>query len=153
MEKEINRRNGLSHIIKSTLLSLLILLIPCIMLAMAKVSFLGALLPLVIIFLFFYAVASLLFSSILYYLKKNVSMILYLIFFLYCLWTLIFFLSNYSKSKYANKLYDDMDGVSESMTTVLIIIVYISFFSNFVVFFRSWYIDRRNSISADDLEI
>ena len=106
----------------------------------------------VIMSLFYFSVASLIFSAIFYYLYKNASMLLYLVLFFFSFWALIFILQNYGGRKYDNKIPDIMDGVSESITIFIIKMIFIAIISNFLVILKNWYFTKELD-SSEDLEI
>jgi hypothetical protein len=95
-----------------------------------------------ILALFYTSVASFIFSAIFYYLYKNASMLLYLVLFFFSFWALIFILQNSGGRKYDNKIPDNMDGVSESITIFLIKIIFVAIISNFLVILKNWYFTK-----------
>ena len=105
--------------------------------------------PFVIGALFYFSMANFIFSSIFQYLRRQFPTLLYILFFFFCLWALLFILSYSAERKYDNQIPDIMDGVSESITLLLIKVSFFSIISNFLVILKSWYFMKRESSLTD----
>jgi hypothetical protein len=156
MEEEKNTSESFLHIIQSTFLSVIIIIIISLFITyqthhtLRLSSFFAGL---AIIFLFFLSIGGFILSGIFYYLNKNIPMLLYLIFFFFSLWALIFILTNSVEKKYNNQIPDIMDGASEYLTIKLIKIIFIFIISNYIIVAKNWFITKKSVDFSDKTEL
>ncbi len=84
-------------------------------------------------FFIFIIISNLLLSYFFYYLNKKLRLGLYFLIFFFFVWAILFFMSNYSSHKSQNKIIDNMEGVSDAITSIIIFFIIINLFSNFSV--------------------
>lgn len=87
----------------------------------------------IIPFFIFIVISNLLLSYFFYYLNKKLRLGLYFLIFFFFVWAILFFMSNYSIHKSQNKIIDNMEGVSDAITSIIIFFIIINLFSNFSV--------------------
>lgn len=103
---------------------------------------------LIIPFFIFIVITNLLLSYFFYYLNKKLRIVLYFLIFFFVVWAILFFISNYSIHKSQNRILDNMEGLSEWITSIIIIFVIINLFSNFlallIYYLKGKYFKRKN---------
>ena len=96
----------------------------------------------------FIVVANLILSYSFYYLNKNLRIILYVLIFFFVVWVTLFFLSNYTNHKSQNRIPDNMEGLSDLITSMIIFFVLINLFSNFlalsIYYLKKKYVKEKN---------
>jgi cell division protein FtsW (lipid II flippase) len=97
--------------------------------------------------LVFIVVINVIFSYVFFYLNKKWRILLYFLIFLIVVWAIFFFKSYYGYHKSENKIPDNMEELSEWITSIIIYFILINIISNFItllIIYRKEILKRKN---------